>query len=131
MILVSLAPIVICGIIGLFIFYIGPRLSKFRKTLGIDKQLASGELSFWQKLKLKTLGLKTPFLTALGTIFSFMVAESDQLAGYGFDRFAGKETAALLSAVFWLLSLWSHFSGLQHAADMPPAIPPRLPPSPK
>lgn len=116
-------PIILCAIVALFIFYIGPQLSKFRSITGIGKQLKDGELSRLQKFQLMILGLKTPFINTLALIFSFLSTESSSLMQVDFDKFISHEYAELIASGLWVLSLWSHFSGLNAAAAMPPAAP--------
>lgn len=117
-------PIVLSFIAGAAIFIVVPQLAKFRATTGIDQKLANGDLTFPQKLWLMILGLKTPFINTLTVFFSFMLAESDKLMGFGWDKFISKEHAAWVAMGLWALSLWSHFQGLNAAAAMPPVTAP-------
>lgn len=124
-------PLILCALAALFIFYIGPQLSKFRAITGIDEQLNGGELTRLQKFELVILGLKTPFINTLALVFSFLSTESSSLMQANFDKFIPHEYAELIASGLWLLSLWSHFSGLNAAAAMPPVPAPESPPSSK
>jgi uncharacterized membrane protein len=113
-------PFILVGLTLVVIFYIVPQLSKFRATTGIDKELKSSSVSIIQKIWLMMLGLKTPFLMTVSTVFSFVITESDQLAAFSWTQFMSVEHAAMVSAALWFATLYAHFSGLNSAASIPP-----------
>lgn len=121
----QIVPWIIIAVLLVILFFIVPQLSKFRATTGIDQKLADSELSIAQKIWLAILGLKTPFLATLSTLWSFFTTEGDKLVGFGWDKFMSAEHAAMVSAGLWLATLWAHFSGLNVAAAMPPVTPPK------
>lgn len=118
-------PWIIVVLLAVILFVIVPQLSQFRAITGIDKRLASGELSILQKIWLMVLGLKTPFLVSLSTFWSFIMAEGDKLMGFGWDKIMSAEHAAMVTAGLWFATLWAHFQGLNAAAAMPPVTPER------
>lgn len=124
-------PLIIIALLFVVFFFVVPQLVKFRATTGIDQKLVSDELPVLQKIWLMMLGLKTPFLTTLSTLFSFVTTEGDKLVGFGWDQFMSHEHAAMVSAGLWFATLWAHFSGLNAAAALPPVAVPASPAAPK
>jgi hypothetical protein len=96
-----------------------------RKTVDIPGQAAAPGLTLFQRAQLLVLGLKTPVFGTVATFFSFVATENDQLKGFQWEQFISHDKAVLLSTFFWLVSLWSHFSGLKQVAAMPPVNPPK------
>lgn len=105
------------------IFFIVPQITKFRATLGINKTLESGTLSFFDGVKLRLLGFKTPILNTLAMVWSFIIAEGDSLGGVAWERIVSHEHATWIAIGLWGVSLWSHFSGLNAAAASTPVLP--------
>jgi hypothetical protein len=112
--------LIILSLTALTIFFIAPQLSRLRDTLGVNRKLESGTLSFMDRVKLWTLGMKTPLLSGLTVAFTFITTESDQLIGFTWADFLTKEHAAMVTAGLWFLTLWAHFSGLNTAAAIIP-----------
>lgn len=117
-------PILLILIVASVILFVSPQLAKFRATLGINKALDAGGLTLLQKVWLGLLGLKTPFLSTISLLWSFMLAEGDQLRGFAWDTIVSHEHAVWISFTLWIATLWSHFSGLQAAAATPPVVTP-------
>jgi hypothetical protein len=111
-----------------FIFLIIPGLTKFRKTLGIPQILSSDSLSFVEKIWLFMLGLKTPLLSTLSVLWSFVMTEGESLMGFAWEKFMTHEHAVYVTCGLWFATLWSHFSGLNAAAAATPVSPPPAPP---
>jgi len=103
------------------IFYVGPQLTKFRFVTGITKTLEDDGISYAAKSWLMMLGLKTPFVNTIVMLFSFLVTEGDSLRAFNWEQFISHEHAVWVATSLWALSLWTHFSGLNAAAAMPPA----------
>ncbi len=116
------AILILIFLVGLFLFFVGPQLSKFRATVGIDAQLKSGLLKFHQRFWLMIFGLKTPFLNSLTVGWTFIISENDKLASFNWEQFISHEHAVWLTASLWLASIWAHFQGLNAAAAMTPVI---------
>lgn len=108
---------------GIVIFFVVPQLVKLHATLGTGDQLGSGALSFFEKIKLRLFGLKTPILNTLAMAWSFMLTESDSIAGVAWEKIISAEHAAWVAMGLWGISLWSHFNGLNTAAETPPVTP--------
>jgi hypothetical protein len=112
--------LIILGLTALTIFFIAPQLSRLRETLGVNRKLESGTLSIMERIKLWTLGMKTPLLSGFTIAFTFITTESDQLMGFAWGEFLSKEHAAMITAGLWFATLWAHFSGLNTAAAIIP-----------
>jgi hypothetical protein len=123
--------ILLCIFITAFIFYIGPQLAKFRSVTGITKKLDDDRISLAQKAWLMMLGLKTPFVNTLAMLFSFLATEGDSLRAFNWEQFISHEHAVWVATGLWVVSLWTHFSGLNAAAAMSPINAPSLPVPPK
>jgi hypothetical protein len=124
-------PVLIVLVTLVVVFFVSPQLAKFRATLGISQNLASGTLTILQKISMRALGLKTPFLNTLAFAWTFIATEGDNLRGFAWESIVSHEHAAWIAFGLWAAGIWSHFQGLNAAAaavpmdaGMPVAIPP-------
>lgn len=119
-----LVPILLIILIGIVFFFVIPQLTKFRATLGINKILECKSLPFFQKLKLRFLGMKTPIVNGVAASWSFFLAEGGSLSGYSWDRLVSAEHAIWITFGLFVMSIWAHFKGLNTAAATPPVLTP-------
>ncbi|MDD5277714.1 MAG: hypothetical protein PHR16_16730 [Methylovulum sp.] len=113
----------------LFAFFaaLWKKLQAMRAAIGIPAQAAAPGLTGLQKIWLWLLGLKTPICSTLGTIFLFVSTENNALKSFNWDAFLSHDKAVILGFIFWAVGLWTHFTGLQQVAAMPPVNPPAPP----
>ncbi len=113
----------------LFAFFavLWKKLQAMRAAVGIPAQAAAPGLTSLQKIWLWLLGLKTPICSTLGTIFLFVSTENAALKSFNWDAFLSHDKAVILGFIFWAVGLWTHFTGLQQVAAMPPVNPPAPP----
>jgi hypothetical protein len=105
---------------AMFVAYLAALFITMRKTVGIDKDLKSPDFSLMEKVWLWLLGLKTPLCSTFGTFFLFISTESADLKAFNWEAFISHDKAVMLGAFFWIVGLWSHFSGLKQVAAMTP-----------
>lgn len=121
--------IIAIAIILLSVFFVSlwTKLQTMRASVGIPAQAAAPGLTPLQKIWLWLLGLKTPICSTFGTFFLFVSTENSALKAFNWDAFISHDKAVLLGFFFWAVGLWTHFTGLQQVAAMPPVNPPAPP----
>lgn len=95
---------------------------KLREAVDIKGQVDE-QTSFWRRTGLRILGLKTPLANAASAAFGFLAYANDQLQVFPWAQFLSQEKAAIASAFFFFVGLWTHFSGLNKVAAMTPVEP--------
>lgn len=113
------------AVILLLAFFVAlwTKLQRMRASVGISAQAAAPGLTPLQRFRLCLLGLKTPICSTLGTFFLFVSTERASLQAFNWDAFISHDKAVLLGFFFWAVGLWTHFTGLQQVAAMPPVNP--------
>lgn len=95
---------------------------QLRQTVDLKAQAAEAA-SLPKKIGLWLIGLKTPLANAASAAFGFLAYAHDQLQAFPWAQFLSQEKAAIASAFFFFVGLWTHFSGLNKVAAMTPVEP--------
>lgn len=105
--------------IAIILFWVAPKISEYRTILGIDDEIAAAS-SFFERVRLRVMGLKTVIVGMLGTLAIAVPEALQMFAGINLTPWIGPDYNAKVAVAIAIATTITHLVGVVASAKAEP-----------